>query len=147
MRKLLTVGSAFSINAWAAPESLKLPPELSTGNHLAVTNPLTVVLALLFIVGLIFLMAWLVKRLSKSSFTGNQPMKTLASLSVGSRERVVLIDVAGQQLLVGVAPGRVSPIHTFAEPVVDSSVAPSAFAAKFQDFLQPTAASKSKLNE
>lgn len=147
MRSLLTVGSVFSINAWAVPESLKLPQEMSTSNHLAVTNPLTVALALIFIVGLIFFIAWLAKRLSASSFSGNQPMKTLASLSVGTRERVVLIEVAGQQLLVGVAPGRVTPIHVFEEQVVDGSISPSVFASKFQEFLQPTVASKSKINE
>ena len=42
-------------------------------------------------------------------------IRALAALSVGTRERVVLLEVAGQQLLVGVAPGRVQTLLVLGE--------------------------------
>jgi flagellar protein FliO/FliZ len=36
---------------------------------------------------------------------------------VGQRERVVLIQVGSQQLLLGVAPGRVQTLHVLEEPI------------------------------
>jgi len=38
--------------------------------------------------------------------------RVYASLAVGPRERVVLVEMAGEWMLVGVAPGRVSLLKT-----------------------------------
>ena len=46
-------------------------------------------------------------------------MRVLSSVSVGQRERAVLLQVGDQQVLVGVGPGNVRKIHVFDEPVVD----------------------------
>jgi flagellar protein FliO/FliZ len=39
-----------------------------------------------------------------------QRMQVISALSVGARERVVLIQVGEKQMLLGVAPGRVNYI-------------------------------------
>jgi len=81
-----------------------------------------VLVGLGFVLALVFVVAWLMKRVGHGSFVGGQQMQVLASLPLSTRERVLLIDVAGQQLLLGVAPGRISTLHTFSEPVVDVNV-------------------------
>lgn len=65
-------------------------------------------------------LAWVVKKLNVSNFGGNKTMQVLSVLPVGTREKVVLVEVGGQQLLLGVAPGRVNAVHVFDTPVVEA---------------------------
>ena len=107
------------------------------GGSVVSADPFTVVFSLLFIVLLIFGLAWMVRRLGSVSALGNQSLKVVAGLSVGTREKVVLIEVGGQQVLVGVAPGRVSHLCSFDHPVVNTSVTGgSDFTAKIKKLLQ-----------
>ena len=108
------------------------------GSAIVSTNPLLVMFGLLLVVLAIFALAWLVRRLGAGSFIGTQNMKVVSALSVGPRERVVLVDVAGKQILLGVAPGRVSSLHYFERPVVDAdNLGSHEFADKMKRFMQP----------
>jgi len=80
-----------------------------------------VLLMLLGIVCLILGMAWFVKRFGGLNMTGGRDMRVLSSVAMGARERVALIDVKGQQFLVGVTTQNINHLHTFDEPVVDTS--------------------------
>ncbi len=80
---------------------------------------LRMVLTLGLVLAAILLLAWLLRR--AGGIGGAAPgMRVLGSLSVGQRERVVLVDVGGRQILVGVAPGNVRLLESFSEAVVDS---------------------------
>lgn len=46
-------------------------------------------------------------------------LQVVASVSVGQRERVVLLQVGSEQILLGVASGGVSTLHHLPTPVVD----------------------------
>ena len=66
---------------------------------------------MLAVVVLIFALAWAVRR--SSLFQGFQrdadnAIKVQAQLSVGPKERVLLIDVEGRKMLIGVAPGYIT---------------------------------------
>lgn len=84
-------------------------------DYLQAMLPLTLVLALL--AGA----AWLLQKLSKPRL-GSKTLLTLqASISVGQRERVVVLEVAGQWLVLGVAPGQVNTLlHLPTPPVVET---------------------------
>ena len=103
-----------------------LMPALSyaQGESGAVAHPSGVLLqtlvGLLLVVGFIFALAYVAKKLNLANFGQGRDMKVMASLSLGTREKALLIDVAGKQFLIGVAPGRVSALHAFAEPAVFS---------------------------
>jgi len=105
-----------------------------------VSNPayyLQILLVLVFIIALIFVCAWLAKKMNAGGFMGSQQLKLLGGLSVGTRERVVLIEVGDKQLLLGVAPGRVNALHVFDEPVINSQQPEmSEFAKKIQMVLR-----------
>jgi flagellar protein FliO/FliZ len=68
-------------------------------------------LGLLLVLGLIFALGWLMKRFGRLPTTGKGLINILGGVSLGPRERAVLIQVEGVKLLVGVAPGRVSMLH------------------------------------
>jgi flagellar protein FliO/FliZ len=107
---------------WAADEKKTAPVEfgrdavantaLSTGSYVQM------ILGLLFIVALIFVIAWMMKRLGRFQNAMGGSMHMLGGLSLGQRERAILIQVGETQLLLGVAPGNVRTLHVFDEPVV-----------------------------
>jgi flagellar protein FliO/FliZ len=49
----------------------------------------------------------LVKRFKVTGFTGRVPIRVLGSTSVGSRQNVVVVEVEGRRLVVGVGPNGV----------------------------------------
>jgi len=68
--------------------------------------------------------AWLLKRFSALRGTGSGVIRIVAGAAVGQRERIVLVEVGGTWLLVGVAPGQVRTLHTM--PRTESAIAPGA---------------------
>lgn len=66
---------------------------------------------LLLILGVILGGAWLFKRYGTLPMGGKGLVKVLGGVSVGARERVVLIEVENTRLLLGVAPGLVRTLH------------------------------------
>ncbi len=70
-------------------------------------------IGLLFVLLLILFGAWLLKRFVVSGPGSNKPLNVLSGISLGGREKVVLIQAGEQRLLLGVSPGRVVKLHTF----------------------------------
>lgn len=90
-------------------------PALSMGNYIQM------ILGLVFVVLLIFALAWLVRRMGRLQSVFGGSMKLLGGLSLGQRERAVLVQVGETQMLLGVAPGNVRTLHVFDEPVVTAT--------------------------
>ncbi len=101
----------------AAPAAKAAP----IGQHAPATPGLFgAVMALLLVLLLIVGLGWLLKRLPGSSFRPAEGMKVIASLAVGARERVVVVEVNGQQLLLGVTAGGISTLHVLPEPLPEA---------------------------
>jgi len=87
-----------------------------------------VVLGLAIVLALVGAAAWLLKRIASIPGTGSALIRIIGAAAVGQRERVVLIEVAGTWLVLGVAPGQVRALHTMAKtdtaPVPDALIAP-----------------------
>lgn len=77
-----------------------------------------VTLALAVVVLAILALAWLLKRLQRGAISGSAHLKVVASLPVGPRERVLLVDVAGTQVLLGVTAQQITALHHFGGQVV-----------------------------
>ncbi len=82
-------------------------------------------LGLGLVVALILLLAWGLRRMGGATGFGHAGLRVVASLPLGTRERVVLIQAGEQQLLIGVAPGRVNLLQRFETPVIDPQATPS----------------------
>lgn len=85
--------------------------------------------------------AWLLKRVGLAKVAGNQAIKVVGGVSVGGRERVLVLEVGDQWIIVGVAPGRVNAITTLpkqdhARPVTDSVAASTNFATWLKQTLE-----------
>lgn len=91
--------AAFSATAAPAPGP-------TAGNLLQVLMGLIVVLALMAAV------AWLLRRVNIGQRSSGGNIKIVGGVSVGTRERVMVVEVANQWIVVGVAPGRVNALAT-----------------------------------
>ena len=89
----------------AAPMTMPAPPSAG-GSLLQTTFSLLLVLAIL--VGL----AWLLKRYGPKSVTGSANVKLVGALSVGARERILVVEVGEQWIVVGASPGRMNALAT-----------------------------------
>jgi flagellar protein FliO/FliZ len=77
---------------------------------LSTANIVETLLGLVFVLAVMLLIAWLVKRFVQVPGIGKGQVKVLGGVSLGAREKAVLIAVDGRRLLVGVAPGRVQTL-------------------------------------
>lgn len=73
------------------------------------------------VVALIYGCAWIIRRMSGMSGMNNGAIKVVSVMALGARERIALIEVGGQQILLGITPSTVRTLHVFDEPVVDAS--------------------------
>ena len=95
-------------------------------------------LGLGLVVALIFGLAWLLRRMqNQTGPRGNQAIQLIASQSLGARERLLLVQVGEEQVLLGLTAGRITPLHVLKEPVVmpaASSTTPD-FGRRLQELL------------
>lgn len=96
------------------------------------------------IVVFILVCAWLLKRLGGSVVASAGAIRVRNVISMGSKERIALIEVGGKQILVGLCPSQISTLHVFEEDVFanqnldDSSPSEvnADFASKLLDFVR-----------
>lgn len=83
-------------------------------------------LALILVVALILALAWLLRRLPGATLRGHPELRVVAQLSVGVRERLLVVAVGERQHLIGVAGDRISLLSTLDTPLGEAP--PSEFA-------------------
>lgn len=79
------------------------------------------VLALVLVVGLILALSWLARRIPGLGGTGggHPGLRIVGALPLGPRDRLVVVDVGGTQLLLGVGAGGPRTLHTLDQPLPD----------------------------
>ena len=75
------------------------------------------VVALLLVLALIIGLSWLLKRMPGGGFRQAEGLRVVASIPLGARERAAVIEVGGQQLLLGIGAGGVRTLHVLAGPL------------------------------
>jgi len=88
------------------------PPVIEPVRSFAATGLLQAGLGLAVVIGLIFLFAWAVRRFGLQTSGKGQLVKVVSSAMVGQRERVVVVEIGDTWLVLGVAGGQVSALHT-----------------------------------
>lgn len=93
--------------------------------------------ALLFVLVLMFAAAWLLKRVGPT-VTGNKvPVKVVGGVSVGNRERVLVVEVDDQWLVLGVTPTHISNLASMPKKDIPSEPNQTNH-GPFQDWLKRT---------
>jgi len=127
MRAITLLVGLFSNAVMAQAESAPAPLEpLSSPYLLKLTG------GLLLVVVLIIALAWLAKKFNLNQQSNHGLMRIIAGLSIGTRDRIVLLQVGNEQILLGLTPGRIEKLHTLSEPLEVAGEQPlnASFAAK-----------------
>ncbi|MET4678161.1 flagellar biosynthetic protein FliO [Luteibacter sp. ME-Dv--P-043b] len=91
------------------------PAPVDTG-----ADVIRVLVSLLGVVALIFFVGWMARRAQARVSPGGRKIRVIESMPVGIKEKVMLIEVGGTQLLVGASPtGGLRTLHVLATPVQD----------------------------
>ncbi|TBU95479.1 flagellar biosynthetic protein FliO [Phytopseudomonas dryadis] len=99
---------------------------------------LQLLLGLLLVIGLIFLLAWLMRRVQRMGPRGSgQVIKIVATQALSPRDRLVLVQIGGEQVLLGLTPGRIASLHVMNEPIhlPDAEPASTEFAQRLKELL------------
>jgi len=81
----------------------------------ASSEALTVSLGLIFILILIFSLAWFMRKIGYSNISGQGQLQLLATMNLGQKEKIALIQVGKQQLLVGITATQINTLHILDE--------------------------------
>jgi flagellar protein FliO/FliZ len=84
-------------------------PAVSAGTYVQAT------LALLLIVGVLVGAAWLARKVSGGKGFGQGGMKIVGGVALGPRERIVLLEVGEEWLVIGIVPGQIRTLHRLAK--------------------------------
>jgi len=93
------------------------PPHQLTNYGASITEML---FYLMLVVGLIFFLAWLVKKVGYNNASQNHLMKVTACLPLTTKEKLMVVQIGEEQIVIGVAPGFVGHITALKSPM-DSS--------------------------
>ncbi len=114
------------------------------GKHvMANMNASSMILSLLMVLGLIIISALVLKRFNLTQQNSNQ-LKVIANLSLGAKERVVVVQIGEQQLVLGVCPQQISLLKDLKTPIDIETSSPIALPGNVLSFLQKSAVKAEK---
>ncbi len=137
LKQLLSglTGLAIAGSAVAAPE-VPTTPGLGGAELLSFAG------SLLVVVGSILAFGWLYARFRPGMNQGGDQIRIVATRPLGPKERLLVVELGGQQILVGVSQGHMQTLHTLAEPLATTTQAApavSGFRARFKEILKESA--------
>jgi flagellar protein FliO/FliZ len=98
--------SAPSNDLFRAPSASQNTVSSSTGNLLQVISALIVVILVLLAC------AWAVKNFGPKNLLGKVPVRVVGGVNIGGRERVLVIEVADQWIVIGATPSQITALTT-----------------------------------
>ena len=87
-----------------------LPPAIAAGP--AAGSLIQTIFALCLVLALLAALAWCMKRFGPKAQAGTAHVKLVGALNLGGRERIMVVEVGDQWIVVGASPGRVNALAT-----------------------------------
>jgi len=84
---------------------------------------LKLIVALGSVLVIFFLLALLTKKFHRFGQSKNRDLTVLSTMSLGTRERLMVVKVGEAQLLLGVTPGRIDNLFVLDTPLKDTVAA------------------------
>ncbi|EJL6950988.1 flagellar biosynthetic protein FliO [Vibrio cholerae] len=92
--------------------------------------------SLLFVIALILLLAWLLKRMRVPAFGQQKGLSIVKQLAVGTRERVMIIQVGEEQYLIGVTTQSIQLLAKLENPLTQEELPTTAFSHQLMQLLK-----------
>ena len=106
-----TTPAVASVPLGPAPR-IALPASPPAASGPGAAGLLQTILALMLVLGLLAGLAWMMKRFGPRMGAGSANLRVVGALNLGGRERIMVVEVGDQWIVVGAAPGRVNALHT-----------------------------------
>jgi flagellar protein FliO/FliZ len=97
-----------TLSAFAAEAQTSAAPAAPAGIGIGAGQIFGLFAGTLLVLAVIGGIAWLMKRMAPRGYGSGGVLRVVAGTAVGQRERVVVVEVGGSWLVVGVAPGSVN---------------------------------------
>ncbi len=110
--------SASVMASSVAAKSAEIAPSVMPSSE---EQLLQVSIALVVVLAVIYSVAWIIKRNRGIQGLTGLPIKTLAVLPMGVKEKIILIEVGGKQILLGMTTHNINTLASFDEPIVEAS--------------------------
>jgi flagellar protein FliO/FliZ len=79
-------------------------------------------LALAVVLGCVLVFGWLARRMGTRSLVPGKQLRVVSSTGLGQREKVVIVEVRGQWLVLGVTAQQVTALAQMEAPAVEPEV-------------------------
>ncbi|GGY77034.1 flagellar biosynthetic protein FliO [Pseudoduganella plicata] len=102
---------------------------------------LQTVAALAAVLAIVMGLAWMLKRFGPKTVTGGSAVKLVGAMSVGTRERILVVEVGDQWIVVGASPGRMNALATMPRQEAAASMPgphPNLPATNFSEWFKQT---------
>lgn len=119
-----TLGSAADTAAVAAPASP--------------AGMLQVMIGLILVLGILVVIAWGMKKIGAGKPAGGGAIHIVGGINVGNRERILVVEVAGEWIVVGVTPTSITALSTMPKQEGMSLSPTMPIAKNFSAWLQQT---------
>lgn len=86
------------------------PVPMASGS--ATGSLLQTLFALIAVLAVLGALAWFLKRYGPKAGTGSANLRVVGALNLGGRERVLVVEVGNQWIVVGASPGRINALAT-----------------------------------
>ncbi len=114
---IILILALFPLLAIAGGELVNSADATAQAGVLNTGSAIRLILGLFVVLFLIIASGWLFKRFGRWQGGYTDQLKVVGALAVGARERIVLVQVGEQQLLIGIAPGNIRTLHVLDEPL------------------------------
>jgi flagellar protein FliO/FliZ len=94
-----------------------LAAELPATEPLGAGSVVQLTLSLAAVVAAIFGLGWVLRRMHGLPGSTHRALRIVATLPVGTRERLAVVQVGEAQILIGLSPGRIQTLHVLERPV------------------------------
>lgn len=122
LRGLLTTASgalALHVSAQDATPAVTPPVVMTTGL-------LQITLNLLLVLAAIVILAWLFKRVQGVGQPAAGQLNVSATLPLGPKDRILLVDIGDEQIVVGASAAGLTTLHVMRTPLGPQTPAPPA---------------------
>ena len=91
---------------------------VQVGKHVTPsTDVVTMILSLFLVLLVVIISAYILKKFQITAQGTNQSLKVITSVHLGAKERVVVVQVADKQLVLGVTTTQITLLDTLDKPI------------------------------
>ena len=92
--------------------------------------------SLVLVIGVILLLAWMLKRMQVPALGQQKGLRIVSQLPVGTKERIAVVQVGEEQLLVGITSQSIQTLAKLETPLKEEELASGAFATQFSQLMK-----------